>query len=54
MSKQTLAVAVGAVVLFVIAIVGAMAFTSGSGGSNVHTMPNGETMTGTMPTQTAP
>lgn len=57
MNKQTVAIAVGAVVLFVIAIIGAMAFTGGgSGGDNGHTMPGGQTMTGTMPmtTETTP
>jgi hypothetical protein len=60
MNKQTIAVVVGAAVLFVVAVVGAMAFTSnGSSGGNVHTMPmmgnssghtmsGGQTMTGPM------
>lgn len=45
MNKQMIIVAVGAVVLFVAAIVGAMAFTGG--GAEAHpmmTMPNGQTM----------
>lgn len=51
MSKQTLAVIAGAIVLFVVAVVGAMAFTGGSdSGGNVHTMPDGSMMTGEMPT----
>lgn len=51
MSKQTVAVIAGAVVLFVVAVVGAMAFTGGSdSGGNVHTMPDGSMMTGEMPT----
>lgn len=43
MNKQTLAVVVGAAVLLVAGIVGAMAFTSDSGGP-VMTMPDGSTM----------
>ena len=46
MNKQTIAVIVAAVVLFVVAVVGAMAFT-GSDSGNVHQMPNGQ-MTGMM------
>ena len=49
MNKQTIAVVVGAVVLFAVALVGAFAFTgSDSGAGNVHTMTNGQMMTGTM------
>ena len=48
MSRQTLAVIVGAIVLFVVAVVGAMAFTGGDSSSdNVHTMPGGSTMSDT-------
>jgi len=48
MNKQTLAIAVGAIVLFAVALVGALAFTGdSSSGGNVHTMQNGQTMTGT-------
>jgi len=48
MNKQMLAVAVGAVVLFAVAFIGALALTSDdSSGANVHTMQNGQTMTGT-------
>jgi len=48
MSKQTLAVIVGAIVLFVVAVVGAMAFTgSDSGPDNVHTMQDGSMMSDT-------
>ena len=44
MSKQTLVVIVGAIVLFGIGIVGAMAFTGSSGShSPVITMPGGST-----------
>ncbi len=51
MSKQTLAVIVGAVVLFVVAVVGAMVFTGGSdSGGNIHTMPDGSMMTGQIAT----
>lgn len=47
MSKQTLAVIAGAVVLFAIGIVGALAFTGGDS-SGGHQMQNGQTMTGDM------
>jgi len=42
-----LAVIVGAVVLFAVAVIGAMAFTAGesSSGGTVHTMPDGSVMT---------
>ena len=43
MSKQTLAVIVGAIVLFTVAVVGAMAFTGG-GDTPMMTMPDGSTM----------
>lgn len=43
MSKQTLAVIVGAIVLFLAAVIGAMAFTS-SDGTPMMTMPDGSTM----------
>ena len=47
MNKQTLAVIAGAIVLFAVAVIGTMAFTgSESGDGNVHTMPQGQTMTG--------
>jgi len=49
MNKQTIAVILGAVVLFVVALGGALAFTGGeSSGGNVHTMPGGQMMTGMM------
>ena len=42
---------IGAIVLFALAVIGAMAFTgSESSGGNVHTMPQGQTMTGAMRT----
>jgi hypothetical protein len=44
MNKQTIVVVVGAIVLFVVAIIGAMAFTGGGEAHPVMTMPNGETM----------
>ena len=44
MNKQTLAIAVGAIVLFVVAVVGAMAFTGGDSGTPMMTMPDGSTM----------
>lgn len=48
MSRQTLAVVVGAIVLFVVAVVGAIAFTGGNSNSGgVHTMPDGSTMPST-------
>lgn len=51
MNKQTWAVVVGAIVLFAIAVVGALAFTGGDSTSgNVHTMPGGASMTGQMST----
>jgi len=50
MNKQTIAVIVGAVVLFAVALVGALAFTGGGDAGYVHTMPNGQTMTGQMHT----
>ncbi|HLG08367.1 MAG TPA: hypothetical protein VI409_06830 [Gaiellaceae bacterium] len=43
MNKQTLAVIAGAIVLFTVAVVGAMAFTGGSG-TPMMTMPDGSTM----------
>ena len=47
MSKQTLVVIIGAIVLFAVGIVGALAFTGGSS-SDGHQMQNGQTMTGDM------
>lgn len=49
MSRQTLAVIVGAVVLFIATVAGAMAFTGGDSdsGGGVHTMPGGSTMSDT-------
>ena len=47
MNKQTLAVIAGAIVLFVVAVVGAIAFTGGSESDPsgpVMTMPGGSTM----------
>lgn len=43
MSKQTIAVIVGAIVLFAATVVGAMAFTGGDS-SPMMTMPDGSTM----------
>lgn len=49
MSKQTIAVIVGAMVLFAAATGGTLAFTGGgNSNSNTHTMQNGQTMTGDM------
>ena len=56
MSRQTIAVIVGAIVLFAAAIGGTLAFTGGSdanGNGNVHTMENGQVMTGEMTTTTS-
>jgi hypothetical protein len=51
MNKQLIAAVVGAVVLFAVALVGALAFTGNdSDAGNVHPMPNGQMMTGTMDT----
>lgn len=44
MSKQTLAVMIGAIVLFAVAVVGAFAFTSGGSDTPMMTMPDGSTM----------
>ena len=46
MSRQTLAVMIGAIALFGVAVVGAMAFTGGnsSSGGGGHTMPDGSMM----------
>lgn len=44
MNKQTLAIVVGAIVLFVVAVVGTMAFTGGDSGTPMMTMPDGSTM----------
>ncbi len=52
MPRQTLAVIIGAIVLFAGVLVGTLAFTGGDSSGNVHTMPGGTTMTepmGTMP-----
>ena len=47
MNKQTIAVIAAAVVLFAVALIGALAFTGNdSDARDVHTMPNGQTMTG--------
>lgn len=51
MNKQLIAAIAGAVVLFAVALVGALAFTgSDSNGGNVRPMPNGQMMTGRMGT----
>lgn len=45
MSKQTIAIVVGAIVLFAVAVIGATAFSSSGGsGGPVMTMPDGSTM----------
>ena len=51
MNKQLIAVVAGAVVLFAVAFSAALAFTgNNSDAGNVHTMPNGQTMSGSMHT----
>lgn len=50
MSRQTLAVIVGAIVLFAGVLAGTLAFTGGDSNGNVHTMPGGTTMTEPMMT----
>jgi len=50
--KQTIVVIVGAIILFGVGIVGALAFTGRNDNSNVHQMPNGQMMTGEMTGQT--
>jgi hypothetical protein len=47
-SKQTAVIIASAVALFVVALGASFAFTGGEGDSNVHTMPDGQTMTGEM------
>jgi hypothetical protein len=44
MNKQMIAVVIAAVVLFVIAVIGALAFTGGSEAHPIMTMPDGSTM----------
>lgn len=44
MSKQNLAIIVGAVVLFAVAVIAATAFSGGGGSEPVMTMPDGSTM----------
>lgn len=44
MSKQALAVIVGAIVLFGVGVFGALAFTGGDSGTPMMTMPDGSTM----------
>jgi hypothetical protein len=50
MSRQLIAVALAAVVLFVAAVAGGIALTGEdpAGGGTIHTMPDGSTMTGPM------
>jgi hypothetical protein len=52
MSRQTIVIVLGAVVLFVVGVFGAMALTGtdSSPSKNVHTMPGGSTMTEPMAT----
>ena len=49
MQKQTLAIVLGAVVLFVGVLVGTLVSTSGGPDEPVHTLPGGETHTGELP-----
>ena len=50
MPRQTLAVIIGAIVLFAGVLVGTLAFTGDGSDGNVHTMPGGTTMTEPMMT----
>ncbi|HUP31871.1 MAG TPA: hypothetical protein VM184_02470 [Gaiellaceae bacterium] len=52
MGKQTALVIAGAVAIFVVALIASLAFVGGddAGGTNVHTMPDGSTMTTPMHT----
>lgn len=49
MQRQTLAIVIGAIVLFAGVLVGTLAFTSGGSDQPVHTLPGGETHTGELP-----
>lgn len=44
MNRQTLAIVVGAIVLFAVAVIGAMAFTGGGDDTPMMTMPDGSIM----------
>ena len=44
MSKQNLAILAGAIVLFAVAVIGAMAFSGGDSGTPMMRMPDGSTM----------
>lgn len=46
MNKRTLVLGVVVALLFVVALVGAISFTGSGTSGNVHTMPDGRTMTG--------
>ena len=50
MQKQTLAIVLGAIVVFVGVLVGTLAATSGGSDAPVHTLPGGETHTGELST----
>jgi hypothetical protein len=45
-NRRNVVVGVAAIVLFLVAVVGAMTFIDGTQSGNVHTMPDGRTMTG--------
>ena len=49
MQKQTLAIVLGAIVLFAGVLVGTLAFTSGGSDEPVHTLPGGQTHIGELP-----
>ncbi|MDH4101757.1 MAG: hypothetical protein OEW52_03520 [Thermoleophilia bacterium] len=49
MQKQTLAIVLGAIVLFVGVLVGTLAFTNGGSDEPVHTLPGGQIHTGELP-----
>lgn len=53
MSRQTVLVLAGVVVLFVSVVIGTLAATSGGSGEPVHTLPGGEIHTGELDTEPA-
>ena len=50
MSRQTIAILAGVVVLFVAVVIGTLAATSGGSGEPVHTLPGGQIHTGELET----
>lgn len=51
MSKQTIAIVLGALVLFATVVVGTLAATSGGSDEPVHTLDDGSLHTGDLPTE---